>query len=261
MADTEQPRLFAVFGDPIAHSLSPALHHAGFRYRGWTDCYYVPVRVTPGTLQKTLEAFRVLGGVGANVTRPLKEEAFQAGWLVARDEWASRAAAVNTLAWREDGWHGYNTDAPALRAALWDRGVKDPKVLVLGGGGVARASAAAFDEAAVTVAARRPVSWARWMGWDDGLACAGDFDVVINATPLGQVREDTWPVPPAVRPGQWIVDWVYAPRDTALLRYARDKGAGTVDGLELLARQAALAWGPWFGEGVPWTVLLEGVAT
>lgn len=259
MGDHGHPRLFAVFGHPIAHSLSPALHHAGFRYRGWSDCYYVPVDVPGGALSIALQAFRVLGGLGVNVTRPLKEEAFRAPWLVSRDTWASRAAAVNTLAWRDGGWHGFNTDAPALNEALRDRGVTAPTVLVLGGGGVARASAAAFDGASVTVAARRPIAWARWIEWDAGLASAAQFDVVVNATPLGQVHEEAWPVPPSIRPGQWVVDWVYAPRDTALLRYAQEQGAGVVDGLELLARQAALAWRPWFGETVPWQVLLGGV--
>jgi shikimate dehydrogenase len=255
----DRPKLFAVFGHPIGHSLSPVMHAAGFRERGLAECHYIPVDVTPDVLEARLEAFRSLGGVGVNLTRPLKEVAFQAPWLKARDVWANRANAVNTLVWQEDGWHGYNTDAPALAEAVAARGIRPRTVLVLGGGGVARASAAAFADALVVVGARRPPAWVRSVSWDEAVTSATDFDVVVNATPLGQAGEKTWPRLPLLRSGQVVVEWVYVPSVTPLVEAARVAGAVVIDGLELLARQAALAWQPWFGSTGPWRRMREAI--
>jgi shikimate dehydrogenase len=256
----DRPVLYAVLGHPIAHSLSPAMHRAGFARSGRPHCYYIPIDVDPESLADVLAAFRRLGGHGLNLTRPLKEVAFRSDWLRYRDPWAERAGAVNTLVWREDaGWHGFNTDAPALAAAVAERMSRPERVLIFGGGGVARASHAAFADSEVTVAARRPVDWARWIPWVDGLELAHRFDVVVNATPLGQMGERGWDKLPAFARGQGAVDWVYAPRHTPFLSAAAGAGAWRVDGLELLARQAALAWIPWFGQAGDWQVMLEAV--
>jgi shikimate dehydrogenase len=259
-------RLYAVFGRPIAHSLSPRLHAAGFAARGLRHCYYVPVTVAPEDLLSALTAFRRLGGAGVNLTRPLKEIAAASDFLVARDAWAERTGAVNTLAAAPGGWTGANTDAPALAAALRSRGVAPTAALVFGAGGAARASVAALESlgATVTVASRRrpaeePLASGGWVPWGDGVARAAAFDVVVNATPLGQAGEPSWPALPAWRSGMVAVDWVYVPRETPFLAGARAAGALVIDGLELLVRQAALAWVPWFGEPGPLAAMGEAV--
>lgn len=262
----ENIRLFAVFGRPIAHSLSPRLHAAGFAARGHRHCYYIPVTVAPEDLAAALAAFRRLGGVGVNLTRPLKEIAAAADFVTRRDPWAERTGAVNTLWATAEGWAGFNTDAPALAEALRRLGVAPKTALVFGAGGAARASVAALESlgAAVTVASRRPPQDAetaadRWVPWAEGVAGAAAFDVVVNATPLGQMGEPPWGGLPAWRRGMVAVDWVYAPRETPFLVDARRAGARVVDGLELLVRQAALAWVPWFGEPGPLEAMGEAV--
>jgi shikimate dehydrogenase len=256
------PELYAVFGDPIVHSLSPRMHRAAFLARGWDHCHYFPIETPRASLAAQLEAFRAIGGRGANLTRPLKEEILATGLLADCDGWAAHAGAVNTVVWRDGAWHGANTDAPALRAAVTARGAPVLRVLILGAGGVARASWEALFPAAVTVASRRPAGLppqVTWVSWESGVAGAGDFDVVVNATPLGQEGEEGWQELPRLRQGQGVVEWVYKPLVTPLVHEARRRGAWVVDGLELLARQAALAWVPWFDEEGPWELMRAAV--
>lgn len=267
-----RPELYAVFGRPILHSLSPKIHQAGFREMGWHHRYYVPVDVGPGQLEQAVHAFERLGGLGINLTRPLKEEALRASWIGGRDDWAQEAGAVNTLTWRAGQWFGANTDAPALSDRLQSGSHRGRRALVLGAGGAARATVVALLHAGlhVTVASRRAKpAWTisagvmapepGWVSWTHGMASLGDFDVVVNATPLGQAGEPSWDSVLAFRPRQTVVDWVYAPRQTAFLATARAAGAETLDGLELLVRQAGLAWHHWFSVRPPWQALGDAV--
>jgi shikimate dehydrogenase len=255
-----RPELYAVFGHPIGHSLSPRMHEAAFRSRGWSHRRYIAVDVDRADLTEAVAAFRRLGGLGVNLTRPLKEEAAASHWLIQQDAWARAAEAVNTLAPVADGWAGTNTDAPALQAALETRGIRPRRALILGSGGAARATWRALQtHAQVTVASRRPAPFVgseRWVPWGAWPHSSQQFDLIVNCTPLGQDHEPAMAPLPAFRPGQTAVDWVYVPRATAFLSAARDEGAETVDGLELLARQAALSWVTWFGQPGPWEVML-----
>jgi shikimate dehydrogenase len=258
------PELYAVFGHPIAHSLSPVMHEAAFRARGWPHRRYIAVDVDTDDLDEAVAAFRRLGGRGLNLTRPLKEAAAHAGWLTARDAWAEAAGAVNTLTLAADGWRGANTDAPALREALRNGRPAPRRAMILGSGGAARATWRALaGVCAVVVASRRLpdfIDAASWVSWDAWLEASASCDLVINATPLGQRAEPGFTGLPRFRPDQTVVDWVYVPRLTPLLAAAQAGGAAVVDGLELLARQAALSWRPWFGEDGPWDVMLNAAA-
>lgn len=255
--------LFAVMGHPIAHSLSPRLHMAGFRACHWAQCFYIPLDVRPEALTTALDAFAQLGGFGVNLTRPLKEQAFQAAWLARVDDWGRHTGAVNTLTKTQSGWAGANTDAPALVEALMQRGMTPRKALIFGSGGAARASMAAFHHLGVdtVVASRRAaLSWAEnVVTWDQALEEATGYDVVINATPLGQEREAGWPRLPRWNDHPVVIDWVYAPRLTPFLISASKAGALTIDGLELLVRQAGLAWREWFDRPGPLTAMAKAL--
>lgn len=249
-----------MFGHPIAHSLSPVIHNAAFRSRQW-PYFYVPVEVKPEELFQKLDAFRVIGGRGVNLTRPLKEQVL-AG-LKGLSERARRTGAANTLSWTDDGWLGDNTDVGALYASLPVADTGSGQALVLGAGGAARASAVALADRGyeVTVAARRPeqANWAsRVIDWQD-IGEKRPWAVIVNATPLGQQGEPPWDRFPYIPSSAAVADWVYRPRQTPLLQAARARGARCIDGLSLLVAQAALAWEDWFGEVGPTAVMEAAV--
>ncbi|MBX5466516.1 MAG: shikimate dehydrogenase [Firmicutes bacterium] len=261
MAD--EVRLYAVFGYPVAHSLSPRLHNHAFRQEGMA-CYYVPVAVKPEELAVKLEAFYTVGGRGVNLTRPLKETVLPL--LAGASSWVQATGAANTLRWSEAGWVGDNTDVQALvtRIGPWAESHRGQRVLVLGAGGAARATVAGFRHLGLrpVVAARRPerVTFAEEaIAWE-AAPLAGPWAAVVNATPLGQRGESPLTLEVPLEAGQTlVVDWVYVPRTTALLARARALGCPTVDGLELLVLQARHAWQHWFGRLGPES-LAEAVA-
>jgi len=253
-------RRFAVMGMPVAHSLSPRLHTAGFAAWGWNDCRYEAIAVPQGALAQAVEHFRRHGGMGLNVTRPLKVEA--AELVGSLEEWAAGTGAVNTLYWRGDRLGGANTDAPALRDSLAARGIRPARALIWGSGGAARASQAALRALGVDpwLAARRPGRFeGRWLSWTDGWAACEEADLLVNATPLGQAGEAAWDPLPPLHARQTVVDWVYAPALTPLLAWAEARGAGLVSGLELLVRQASLSWMYWFGRAGPLQAMGDAV--
>ncbi len=259
-------RGFAVLGHPIGHSLSPRLHTAGFRSRGLEDCRYLAVDVPrPESWPEVVETLWQQGFTGFNLTRPLKELAAASSRLGRRDRWAAATGAVNTLLVNgtdANSWFGANTDAPALLQSLEVRCLVSRRALVFGSGGAARASLAALESAGstVTVASRRRLrAAARWVPFEEGLDAAKDADLVVNATPLGQDAEAGWPRLPVFEAGQTVVDWVYAPAATPFLLAAGRAGARCIGGLELLVRQAALAWVHWFGEAGPLLAMGQAV--
>jgi len=256
----QQVQLFAVMGQPIAHSLSPVMHNQAFRQRDW-PAFYFPVEAGPDQLPQKLAAFQSLGGVGANLTRPLKEVVVPL--LREASPWVRRTGACNTILWRDGGWVGDNTDVQALLEALPPARPGD-RALVLGAGGAAQASGVALAERGyhVTAAMRHPRSlpWATSIiDWDERLKDA-EWAVVINATPLGQAGEEAlghWPRP---IPGGIGVDWVYRPRWTPFLESVRQSGGRPIDGLTLLVEQARLAWRLWFQETAPAAPMWDAVA-
>lgn len=268
-----KPTLYAVFGHPVAHSLSPSIHRAAYEALGWANRHYVPVDVTAERLPAAVAAFAELGGRGINLTIPLKTAILDRRLfpdMQTRDAWVLRTGAANTLARRPDGaWEAFNTDGPALHTAIARRGHAPRRVLVWGSGGAARASVLATiaDAESVVVASRSDAAWirdlsrqnVRRVGWAEGGEWTAWADMVVNATPLGQAGAPVWDPLPLFRPGQWAVDWVYGGRPTDFLLKAREDGAGVVDGRELLVRQAAGAWSRWFVEAAPLAAMARAV--
>jgi len=264
-------RVLAVVGDPVAHSLSPALHNAAIRALG-LDAVYVALRVPADDFSIVLPALAV-AGVSGNITVPHKEAAERC--VMRKTDLCLRAGACNTFWLEQEGRDrvlvGDNTDVPAIAAAIAEIAPGASRWLVLGTGGTARAVAVAAADAGVELSvrsrdadrARTLVQWAEGRGTRAKTAEALEADVVINTTPLGLSPGDPLPVQPAAVQGvRAVVDLVYAPGETAWVRAWRKRGGGVraVDGRGILVRQAALAFGRFFpGAAAPVEVMRAAV--
>jgi shikimate dehydrogenase len=242
-------RVFAILGDPVSHSLSPAMHNAAFRALG-LDAAYVPLSCRADDVALLLRGLVRAGG-GGNVTVPHKEAAARA---VDRLEPRAELLGVCNTFWPADGCAaGDNTDVAGVLEAL-DRLSPPPSGwLVAGTGGSARAVVGAARERGVPLAVRsraaqRAESFAAWAA-SLGVAEADPArcGVLINATPLGLAPSDPPPIPPEVAPAAEVaLDLVYAPGETHWVRTLRGRGLRAVDGRTMLVAQGAAAFERWF---------------
>ncbi len=258
------PRVFAVLGDPVAHSLSPAIQNAAFRAAG-LDGRYVAIACEPDDVAPAMRTLARAGG-GGNVTVPHKRRAAAA--LDRAAAAVGRTGACNTF-WGEGARTcGDNTDVEGARRAVravLEGPARGARVLLVGAGGGARAAVAALvDEGAAEVrVVNRTAARARAMAAEAGDArvrVVADvdvlegraFDLVLNATSLGLSARD--PLPVALdRLGSVgaVLDMVYAPAGTRLTAAARARGIPAMDGGEMLLRQGAAAFELWWGREAP----------
>jgi shikimate dehydrogenase len=253
-------RVFALLGDPVAHSLSPAMHNAAFRALG-LDAVYVALRCGGAAVGSLMDALASAGG-GGNVTVPHKRAA--AAHLA-----GTGLATVNTF-WGDGGrTRGTDTDSGGIEA-VWRRlGGPEGDWCVLGTGGSARAAAIAAMAAGAAVAVRsrsrrRAADFAAWVHEAGGRAGSlAGAAVVVNCTPLGLSDADPLPIEPAAMPeGALAVDLVYAEGGTQWSRAARVSGRRAVDGREVLLAQGAEAFRCWFpGSEPPIEVMRAAVAS
>lgn len=257
-----------VIGWPVEHSLSPAIHNAGFASLGM-DWVYVPLPVAPGAMRAAADGLVGLGLRGANVTMPHKTESADLADELSED--ARRLRAVNTFVVAGDRLVGHNTDTPGFDRFLRRDAGFDPagrSALVLGAGGAARAVALAL---ALAGAAELCVA-VRDAGRADDLllaiegtelavevvpfdeAAARRADLVVNATPVGADGRSCPPVP-VLGPDVLVVDLLYRPAVTPLQVRAREAGAESFGGLGLLLHQAALSFDLWTGTPAPLDVM------
>lgn len=249
---------YAVFGQPIAHSLSPRIH-AAFAAQCGIELEYRAIEAGRDDFARVLDAFMRDGGVGANVTLPLKEDAF--ALCAARSARAQRCGSVNTLIRDGTQWRGDSTDGSGLLRDLRERHgfeSRDRRVLLLGAGGAARAAAFALIDAGVRellIANRsdgRAFALADVLGPCaaacplDGIAAQGNFDLVINATAAGH-GGGAFTVPaPQVQAHTFAYDLSYGKGAQPFLDWARSAGiARSSDGLGMLVEQAADAFELW----------------
>ena len=249
-------RLAAVIGSPVAHSLSPAIHRAGFAAAG-VDWSYVAFEVADGQAGAALDAMRTLGIAGLSVTMPHKAAVAE---RVDRLDPAARALrSVNTVSW--DGEHlvGSSTDGAGFVASLDDAGVEvdGARVAVIGAGGAARslvdalARAGAIDITVLNRTAERAEVAAALasVASPGGVGDLSGADIVVNATSVGMGDDRHVPCDPALlREGQVVADLVYHPIRTRWLAAACERGCRTVDGLGMLVHQAALQQRIWLGD-------------
>jgi|UniRef100_UPI004047DB1F shikimate dehydrogenase len=278
--------LVGVLGDPVRHSLSPAMHNAALAELG-LEWAYLALPTPAADLATVVRALEAMGCRGLSVTIPHKQAV--AELCRERSALAQRVGAVNTLVPLDGGgWMGTNTDVEGFMAPLRHGPWQGKRALVLGCGGSARAVVAGLVElgfGAITVAARRPEALAAFaqtcgpwapqlipLAWGD-LDSATDnalaqADLVVNTTPIGMAgaKDPAGATDPAalkacplnsaqldqLRPGATVYDLIYTPRPTQLLRQAAQRGCPTQDGLEMLVQQGAAALRLWSGlETVP----------
>lgn len=254
---------YAVFGQPIAHSQSPAIHQR-FAAQFGIALRYDPIESAPEAFAARLASFAAAGGRGANVTLPLKELA--ATLCAQLSPAASAAGAVNTLSHIEGGWRGDNTDGEGLvRDITTHHGLdlRGRRALLLGAGGAARGVLRPLLDAGIAslVIANRNSARADALVdlvgapervasryWDD-LAAAGAFDLILNATSAGR-GSGGFDLPASILGARCLCyDLNYGEAAVPFLAWARSGAAAyALDGLGMLVEQAAVAFELWHGE-------------
>lgn len=253
---------FAVFGHPVAHSLSPQIHELFGKQCGISLAYSITDTAARG-FKDSFETFVALGGTGANVTAPDKSAAFD--FCARHSNRAMRAKSVNTLVQRNGEWFGESTDGSGLLRDLRDRldvDLHDLRVLLIGAGGAASAVAPALLDAGIAqlVVANRTRTRAYdlidRLGDDertractlDELASQGRFDLVVYAaTPADAAQCATWPTG-IVSDTSTFIDLNYGARALATLTWAAQAGVTNLsDGLGMLIEQAADSFEIWHG--------------
>ena len=255
--------LYAVFGHPVSHSLSPRIHAAFGRQLG-ISLDYTTIEATPDAFPQALDAFVTAGGKGANVTLPLKEAAF--ALCASTSERAQRAGAVNTLIRNDGQWRGDNTDGIGLVRDLTGRlslDLRGRRALLLGAGGSARGVAPALLDAGVSEliivnrTAERADALADALGdperahsryWDDAGA-EGDYALIVNATSASRDGTTEFTLPFQLANSRTLaVDLNYGEAAIPFLAWARAANCrDVVDGLGMLVEQAAASFELWHG--------------
>ena len=267
---TGKTKITGLFGYPVEHTLSPAMHNAAFSHLGMDYCY-LPFLVHPDSLGKAVDSVRALNLAGVNVTVPHKEKVIPL--LDEVSEEASFIGAVNTIVPREGVLTGYNTDGRGFMRSLGENGiaVSGRKVLVVGAGGASRAIGYYLSETAQhlaiydvdTAKLSRLVSDLSQIRKNVAaigvLKGLGEFDVIVNATPLGLKKGDPSPVDTsALSSGQTVCDLIY--KMTPLLESAAAKGCRTMDGLGMLLWQGILAFELWTSVFPPVEIMREALS-
>ena len=256
-------QLYGIMGNPVSHSLSPAMHNAAFAACGLNKVY-VPFAVVdvPGAL----DGFRALGVGGVSVTIPHKQAVIP--HLDAIDPVADKIGAVNTLVIDGRRIHGYNSDWIGANQAL-ETIVDLPAstVLVLGAGGSARAIGFGLQaKGATVIIANRTLSRGRALARDLDCDCyplaeigGVAADALVNATAVGMTpMADATPVPRSVLENiPAVMDIVYAPARTRLLTEAEQAGCKTVSGMYMLLFQGVAQFEWWTGRDAPVDVMRE----
>ena len=262
-------KVLGLLGWPVEHSLSPAMHNAAFKHLG-LDCCYLTFPVKPELLKDAVKAVRALDLTGVNVTVPHKEKVIP--FLDKVDKEAAFIGAVNTIVNQGDKLTGYNTDGRGFMRSLSEAriSVKNKNVLIVGAGGASRAigyylcqSASKLflydidiKKAGKLIGALKKIN--------NNVFPAGNinnldqYDVIINATPLGLKKGDSLPVNVnLLKPKHVVCDLIY--KSTPLLQRASRKGCRTLNGLGMLLWQGVFAFELWTGKKPPVEVMRKAL--
>jgi shikimate dehydrogenase len=252
----------AIIGFPVSQSLSPAMHNAVFRQRK-LDWSYAAIEVQEHALSGVLQTLGSKGLLALSVTMPHKERIFEilnnsSNDLGEVDESARAARSVNTIAVSGGRLIGSNTDGDGCCNAIEQAGVgiAGSRVVVVGAGGTARAIVATLARRGASDVAviNRTESRAQDVVASTNVARVGkaedlaDATILINATSVGMGTQETPVDATRLHSALVVLDAVYHPLETTLLRDAKRAGAKTVDGLWMLVHQGALQQLAWFNE-------------
>ncbi|MCP4849762.1 MAG: shikimate dehydrogenase [Verrucomicrobiaceae bacterium] len=280
LADISPPARLSVFGDPVAHSLSPQLHNPALKALS-IDSRYIRVQVAERDFPKALALIQEKGFLGTNCTIPLKFAALGACDHV--DDLALKLGVVNTISLEDGKIFGSNSDGPGFLRAVREAfaiDAHDLRIMILGAGGGAgravtvqcaleaperlvlvnrtrekaeslRAEIAPMLEDEAIHSASSRVKVAEWS--DAGLeAELGNIDLIVNATSLGMKRSDPALIQPhLLQPHHLVYDMVYSPQRTKLIADAQNNGARTANGLSMLLHQGAISFETWFNREAP----------
>jgi len=263
-------KIIGIFGYPVEHTLSPLMHNAAFDALKLNMCY-IPFKVSPLDLPKAVEALKVLGILGVNITVPHKENVIPL--LDEIDREASFIGAVNTIVVNSEGkLKGYNTDGRGFMMSLSEKGiiVENKDVLIIGAGGASKAISYYLSEKALKLSLydinRQKVE--RLVN-DLGKIRSNIFmldkiedihkpHIIINATPLGLNPNDPLPLNPDVITSDMVVcDLIY--KNTEFLQAAKNKGAKTINGSGMLLWQGVLAFELWTGIKPPVDIMRKAL--
>lgn len=254
---TGAPKLYAVLGHPVGHSLSPAMHNKTFQFMTYNGMYFA---VDTINVNQTIRALKALDFGGASITMPHKESVVES--LDELHGTARELKTVNTVVNDNGRLLGYNTDSEGAMIALKaETAIAGKKTLLVGAGGAARAVAYGLKaENADLAIVNRDVKKAEQLAeLTGGRAITFDnmlleaWDIVINATSVGMLPNvDAMPVPAELfRPGMVAMDIVYNPLKTMFLQMAAAKGCVTVDGLSMFVAQGARQFELWTSMTAP----------
>ena len=278
--DIDPPIRLGIFGDPVAHSLSPEMQNTALRACE-IHAQYARFHIRPNELRSALRFLRSLDFVGVNLTVPHKIAGF--AQIDKADEFANRVGAVNTIRVCDKKLLGSNTDGDGFLRAIrseFSVDLRDLRVMIIGaGGGTGRAIAwecalencerlvlvnRTLEKAKALAERLRPLFMeARVLGpvarleaieWEESAmrVQVADVDLIVNTTPLGMNPSDHAPIPARLlAPHHIVFDCVYGPSKTALLRAAEQAGARSANGISMLLHQGALSFSIWFDREPP----------
>lgn len=266
MAIDGKTELYGIIGNPVRHSLSPAMHNAGFATMGM-NWVYVPMEVS--NIKQAMTGLLALGFKGVSVTVPYKESIIQ--YIDEIDPVAAKIGAVNTLLFYKNSKEkiisrGFNTDWLGANTALAEKiKLQHSTILVIGAGGAAKAVAFGLVQAGakVIIANRtkeRGEALAKWLGCEflpfDSIA-GFSADVLINTTTVGMEPDLDDIIVPANTLDQFsvVMDIVYAPLKTRLLQEAESAGCKIIDGLSMLLYQGGAQFKIWTGGTPPQLIM------
>ncbi|WP_046173895.1 shikimate dehydrogenase [Domibacillus indicus] len=257
-------KLYGVIGDPIGHSMSPAMHNDAFETLG-INAYYHPFHIKREDLAAAVAGMKAIGVSGFNVTVPHKTAIMPL--LDEVDPLAQAIGAVNTVIRSDNRYIGYNTDGEGFIRGLneeYGKSVLDKHILIIGAGGAARAiyytlgqqGAKRVDianrtaEKASQLKERCPYAVeTELLALIEAEEKLGDYDIIIQTTSIGMSPGvDKMPLRLAnIRPDAFLSDIIYNPAQTALMKEAGLRGARVQNGLRMFAYQGALAFEKWTG--------------
>lgn len=274
--------VYGLIGNPVEHSLSPPMHEAAYEARS-LDARYVTLESDPERIAAAVEGADALGVAGLNVTVPFKQDVLP---YVDPTPTAEAVGAVNTITFDEAGGNGesgdgderpegHNTDVEGVVRAFehHDVAISGNSAVVVGAGGAGRAATYALADAGADVfVANRTVERAEALADDFaglGVEAGGldaldqrlpEADLLVNATSVGMEEPDISPVPAKLLHGDLaVLDAVYSPLRTKLLRDAGKAGAETVDGAWMLLFQGVAAFERWTGVDAPVAAMNEAL--
>jgi 3-dehydroquinate dehydratase/shikimate dehydrogenase len=262
---TKKTKVFGVIGDPVGHSLSPLLHNTGYIGKK-VDAVFVPFLVEK--LEDFLKASPDFGVSGFSVTIPHKRTILR--HLDECEELAEQIGAVNTVSVGKNGMlRGWNTDyVGALRALEAKMSLRRRQVLIYGAGGSARAVAFAAMKAGaeVFICARREAAARELASAVKGEVVAPKslrkrrFDVIVNTTPVGMYpHEGVSPLAAAELNCSLVMDLIYRPMRTKLLKIAATRGIATISGVEMFLEQGIVQWEQFTGKTAPEAAMRRAV--